>query len=223
MTSPAPTQSASDLKRQALERGALGLLAHLQSCVPDAGRKGDPGSLAALRRALGKRPAEAIEACRVVERHVPELPGVRLTEPEHEAFYIIGGLFALHPRDFRSQERYDQRSLGASLRSIRWRDEAHQEEDDGVERRFIAVLEAAHEALPTHLRALITFFSSRSDQPIDYLQLFKDLLDWDHPDRGVQRRWAAGFWRQPAKSGTESDDADAAGDAADSQDDTDNK
>jgi len=30
--------------------------------------------------------------------------------------------------------------------------------------------------------------------PIDWPHLLRDLLDWERPDRAVQRDWARGFW-----------------------------
>jgi CRISPR system Cascade subunit CasB len=32
------------------------------------------------------------------------------------------------------------------------------------------------------------------DVPVNWLQLLRDLGDWEHPDREVQRRWARSFW-----------------------------
>ncbi|MCA9825585.1 MAG: type I-E CRISPR-associated protein Cse2/CasB, partial [Dehalococcoidia bacterium] len=88
--------------------------------------------------------------------------------------------------------RRERNNFGASLRAIRWKDG---EENQGVERRFVALLDAGREALPVHLRHLVTLLHSSSEpMAIDYLQLFYDLRLWGEPDRRVQKRWAAGFW-----------------------------
>jgi CRISPR type I-E-associated protein CasB/Cse2 len=38
--------------------------------------------------------------------------------------------------------------------------------------------------------------ASRGQEPVDFEQLFYDLLEWDHPERRVQRTWATAFWRE---------------------------
>jgi len=198
VTTAASAPAGPDSRRDALRKGFGGLLRELQNAVPTPERKGDPGTLAVLRRAVGAGPGETIAAARIVEPHIPAPPdGERqLTPREREVFYLVASLFAIHRNHQRLEGRRDQRGLGASLRAIRWREGG--DENPGVARRLIAALDAHREALPTHLRHLVTLLSS--DHPIDYMQLFEDLLDWDHPDRFVQKAWAAGFWRQPPRA-----------------------
>lgn len=195
MTTATSAPAGPETRRDDLRKAFGALLRRLQNAVPTPEQKGDPGALAALRRAVGARPGESVAAARIIEPHIPE--GEREPTPwEHEVFYIVASLFALHRNHQPIQGRRDQRGLGASLRAIRWREGG--DENPGVARRLIAALDAHREALPTHLRQLVTLLSR--DHPIDYTQLFDDLLDWDHRDRIVQRAWAAGFWRQPPRA-----------------------
>jgi hypothetical protein len=36
--------------------------------------------------------------------------------------------------------------------------------------------------------------------------LLRDIRNWDHPDRFVQKNWANAFWRQPARASAEQQD-----------------
>lgn len=157
----------------------------------------DRGALAALRRGLGKPPGTVPEMFPYVEPFIPVNGYARHVD----AAYLVASLFGLHPvhgapsEDARSRQ---QRGFGASLARIRLR-EGTTDEDDGVARRFGALLNCDHEGLPTHLRHLMKLLDSRSrDAPIDYTQLYDDITDWEAPDRFVQRNWAAGFWRRAA-------------------------
>jgi len=187
MTAPAPRQ-------EPLIRG----LAQLK-------QRENRGALAALRRGLGKPAGTAPEMFPYVEPYIP----VNDYAGRVDAAYLLASLFGLHPYDSgRSGEvrTRQQRGLGASLAGIRRR-EGSTDEDEGVARRFGAALNCDREALPTHLRHLMSLFHSRSpDTAIDFMQLYDDISDWDAPDRRVQRAWAAGFWRRTVTTG---DDAAA--------------
>lgn len=193
----APPERRTDDLRRAVHR----MVATLEAAVPGPDQKGDPGALAALRRSLGKAPGETIDACAVVERFIPDLdPPLR--DREHEAFYLVAGLFALHPHHGAPDEESRSRSLGRTLRAIRFRED--NSEDPGIERRFMAMLDADWKTLPTHLRSLFQLLG-RTDARVDYVQLYADILEWDRPGAHVKLRWAGDFWRQTQR--TESDTA----------------
>lgn len=170
-------------------------------------KRDDRGALAALRRGLGKPPGAAPEMYPYVEPFIP----VDDYAVNVDAAYLVASLFGLHrtpatPSEDREPRHH--RGFGASLARIRFR-EGTADEDDGVVRRFTALLSSDREGLPTHLRNLVTLLHSRSrDTPIDYEQLFYDLCDWDHPDREVQRAWAAGFWRRAAAAADDAQPSD---------------
>lgn len=197
---PAPPGRRTDALRHAVHR----MVAALEAAVPGPDHKGDPGALAALRRSLGKAPGETIEACAVVERFIPELdPPLR--DREHEAFYLVAGLFALHPHHGAPDDESRSRSLGRSLRAIRFRPD--NTEDPGVERRFMAMLDADWQTLPAHLRSLFQLLD-RTEARVDFVQLYADLLDWDRPGGQVKLRWAGDFWRLAPQTQSATDTAD---------------
>lgn len=180
-------------------RGMVGQLTGLA-------KREDRGALAALRRGLGKEAGAAAEMYPYVEW--------AFEGPAPDAAYIVASLFGVH-RNHATDERHP-RGLGASLRAIRRNDAG--EEDDGVARRFTALLDCHPEALPTHLRHLVTLLTARRPEvPIDFVQLFWDIRAWDDIDRNVQKRWAAGFWGyRPGETASDLTDesATASGDDA---------
>jgi len=98
-------------------------------------------------------------------------------------YYLIAALFAYHPGSGGTG------NLG---------DAFAQTLDPGgdstaTERRFAALLAAHPEDLPFYLRQAVSFLKSK-EVPINWHQLFFDLLAWDHPDGYVQKRWARAFW-----------------------------
>jgi len=171
----------------------------------------DRAALAALRRGLGKPPGTVPEMFPYVEPFIP----VDEYASRVDAAYLVASLFGMHPHHAQPPEAArsrQQRSFGASLARIRRREDRG-EEDQGVARRFGALLNCNSESLPTHLRHLVTLLHSRSPEtPIDYEQLFNDIVWWEAADRRVQRAWAAGFWR------SSSADADSTAPADDSHD-----
>ena len=170
-----------------------GLVAHIAACVPTADRPGDRATLAVLRRAVGRRPGEVVEACRVVDPFLP----LRVSRREEWAAYVTATIMALHPLHARKTDGRRSAGFGRSLRRIRFRD---LEEDVGVERRFIALLSADGEQMVVHLRGLVVLLHDRAvEEPLDFIQLYRDLLDWDREDRRVQRDWAAGFWAEESE------------------------
>ncbi len=159
----------------------------------------DRAALAALRRGLGKPAGTVPEMFPYVEPFIP--PDDYASHVD--AAYLVASLFGLHPNhggpseDARSRQ---QRAFGASVARIRRR-EGTTDEDEGVARRFGALLNCDREGLSTHLRHLMTLLHARSPETaIDYGQLYNDIVRWESADRRVQRAWAAGFWRRTAAS-----------------------
>ena len=136
-------------------------------------------ALAALRRGLGQPPGAAPEASRYVQ------PALAADAPAYleDAYYLVGSLFALHPQSVAVG------NIGTHLRGIKRGDE-----DDAVERRFVALLSAHNDDLPDHLRQAISLLKSK-DAPVNWQQLLHDVLAWGHPDSYIQKRWARSFWR----------------------------
>src|SRR5436309_6159743 len=105
---------------------------------------GDRAALAALRRGLGKAVGDAREMYPYV---VPALGDV--DERQEPAFYLIASLFALHP-SIRPRDAGNSLNLGASLLQLARKIESEGNKRDGVERRFVALLNAAPHDLAEH-------------------------------------------------------------------------
>jgi CRISPR system Cascade subunit CasB len=141
-------------------------------------------ALAALRRGLGQRPGETMELYPYV---VPYVQRLQYTSGEN-AYYIVASLVGLYPTP--SWQRGDGKQLtnfGASLALLK------DDSSDNLEKRFIALLNAHADDLPEHLRHAISLLKSK-DKPVNWLQLLRDIKQWDREDRKVQRLWAKSFW-----------------------------
>jgi CRISPR system Cascade subunit CasB len=145
------------------------------------------GALAMLRRGLGRPIGKVADMYPIV---VPYLPD-NLYRREEEIYYLIGALFAWHPSDT------EKGNFGDSLRTLA----AARGESENLERRFIALLNCHRDDLPDHLRQNVGLLKSGAIS-INWIQLFKDILKWDHPDKFVQKKWAKAFWgkERPEKS-----------------------
>ena len=139
----------------------------------------DRGALAALRRGLGQPAGQAREMYRYV---VPWLPAEAGGQRE-AAYYLVAALFAYH------SDPGGSGNLGQAFR--RTLDPTG--DNTATERRFTALLTAHPNDLPFYLRQAISFLSSK-DIPVDWHQLFADVLHWGHPDGYVQKQWARAFW-----------------------------
>ena len=139
----------------------------------------DRGALAALRRSLASWPSVPPEAVRVVAPFLPE----QATGWRERVYYLIAGLFALHPCPS-SQDAYGP-SLGKALRQG--------DSAQGPERRLLALLGCKSADLANHLRHAVSYLRAR-DVSVDYRQLMRDLFWWDAAEGDVQRRWGRDFW-----------------------------
>lgn len=146
-------------------------------------RAKDRGPLAALRRGLGKPPGTAPEMHSFV---VPWLPKQAGSLIQDEPYYLVAALFALHPK------HGPNRSFGASMRGL-----GTEMASGGAERYFRALLAAAREDLPEHLRRCVSLLKA-NEVVVDWAQLLRHLRAWDAPDGWVQRRWARDFWATDA-------------------------
>ncbi len=93
-------------------------------------------------------------------------------------------------------DRRNRQPFLAALQPLRTGDK---ERDQALDRRVVALLNADREALPTLLRQLVGLLGDERG-PVDWLQLLRDLNQWDHPDRSVQKRWAGAWWAASTRS-----------------------
>jgi CRISPR system Cascade subunit CasB len=152
---------------------------HLYDLVKENRR----GELAALRRGLGKEPGAA-----------PEMyPHVMAFNPppwQENDYFLVASLFALWHQGGSGQSGSVPRNLGESFRRV-----ADQTDSESIERRFVALLNAHKDDLPSHLRHAVSLMRSADRQvPVNWSQLLDDLGRWNSEFRSVQRQWARGFW-----------------------------
>lgn len=165
-------------------------------------------ALAALRTGLRSDPEQSLQMYPYVG---PFLSGsLRRDRP----LFVVAALFASHPENWAGgEERY--RDFGATLRRLA--SYAGGEREPGVERRFVALLNAGVESLPTHLRHLVAQCAAEGF-PVDWSQLLHDVRGWEWRGRPVQRKWAGSFWRhldREEDGATALDPAEAPNDYAD--------
>ncbi len=144
-------------------------------------KRQDRAALAHLRRGLGKQPKTAMEM-------YPYLGQFLSHEPKHgyeNAIFIVAALFAYYP-----DAPGNVGNLGASLRQLK-------DESDGIEKRFVALLNAEAEDLPYYLRQIIGLLKSK-DVAVSWDQLFKDVQNWNGDKGFVQQNWARSFWGNSA-------------------------
>ncbi len=146
--------------------------------------KEERGTLAALRRGLGKPPGVVAEMHPFVLRWVA--PGA--TSWQEESWYLVASLFAIHQKPWWPAEGKPGNNLGASFARL-----ARAVDSKSIERRFIAMLNCDADDLPQHLRHAVSLLGSH-DVPVDFAQLLRDLRGWNADSRWVQRNWARSFW-----------------------------
>jgi len=144
----------------------------------------DVGARARLRRSAGKRLDEARGVLGLFYRALP--PGV--PPSRQEAYFMIGTLYPL-------AESGGNHSFGATLHAARTEMNAR-----GLDRRVETLLDADAGQLAFRLRQAVRF-AQANRVPVNWTQLLRDVLQWDHPAGFVQRKWAeAYFGNLPAKT-----------------------
>lgn len=149
-------------------------------------KDGDRGAFAHLKRSLGFDPGSYPRAYPYVERFVGA--DRHVNDPRRLAMYLVAGLYALHPMHHEGVS-----FAGAWGRIGRARDSA------SIEQRFIALLGAEPESLPTLLRQAVSLLAA-DGVGFDYASLLDDLTRWLDPFKPeardpLRQRWAHDFYR----------------------------
>ncbi len=175
---------------------ALSFITHLIAL-----KDSDRGALAHLKRSLGFDPGAYPRAYPYVERFVGAEKHAE--DPYRRAMYLTAGLFAMHP------EHREKLSFATALGRV-----GHARESGSFENRFIALLGAEPDGLPTLLRQCVSLLAA-DGQGCDYVSLLDDLARWLDPwnlegrDR-LRQRWARDFYRTYEPHAASGQDADAA-------------
>ena len=144
-------------------------------------------ALAALRRGLGKEPGEVAEVAQQVMPWIGEHDRTDTVA----AYFQIAALFAGHRGSWQHTDGERLTNLGASFRRLAGPPGGPDE--SGPERRFVALLNAHPDDLDRHVRHAVSLLKS-DVIPVDWAQLLRDIQEWTHEARRVQRAWARAFW-----------------------------
>jgi CRISPR system Cascade subunit CasB len=139
----------------------------------------DRGALAALRRGLGRPPGTTAEMHPYV---APWLGSQRAPGWYDDCHYLVAALFGLHPEPGNSGD------MGRVMRQV-----MAERGGESIEARFVTLLKARREDLADHLRQAVSLAAGAGVR-VDYEQLLRDLLRWNHDNTPVQRTWARSFW-----------------------------
>ncbi len=144
----------------------------------------DTGERARLKRNAGLTLAESRDVLGLFYRLVSH--GAR--PGQHEDYFLVATLYPLAVGSVR------HRNLGATLRAAR-----SDANGKGIDRRIEALLDADSEQLRFRLRQAVRFAQSNR-VTVNWPQLLRDVLRWDHPDRFVQRSWAESYFAPTASA-----------------------
>ena len=136
-----------------------------------------PGDRARLKRCSGRSMGESTEVLGLFFRLIG--PGV--APWQEETLFLVATLFPL-------AEPAQIGSLGASLARARTASNA-----SGLDRRVERLLDADDAQLPFRLRQAIHLLHSQR-VGVEWSRLAADLLQWNHPDRYVQKEWARAYF-----------------------------
>jgi len=141
-------------------------------------REDNRRALAILRRGLSGDQKAKLDMYPFVIRFLRQ----GATKWEEDVLFAIASLFAFHP----STDGIGD--MGTVMKQVRQRTNS-----DSIEGRFMAMLRAPSENVLDHLKQCVSLARSK-EVPIDWNQLYKDLLWWNSDGMRVQRRWASSFW-----------------------------
>ena len=188
-----------------------------KSAQKDTSKKPGEGLLKFLRSRQEDRGLMANLRCALVEnkRHrawpylanfggIGDKHGNQMIETHrNRVVQTIAGLYATHSEDTH------EGNFGATCRKLLSDDERqklNQAEGIGpVSRRFQHLLAAEGDEIFPRVRHLVLRAKAQDNIPVNYEQLYKDLLDWeDRADCGqrdrVRVRWAQSFWTPEVES-----------------------
>lgn len=141
----------------------------------------DRGSLARLKRCAGRTLNESTEAYGLFYRLLPS--GIIGRSRDEEVYFLIATLFPLAP----SPGPLD---LGQALRIAGGK---QPEAAKAIERRMTILLDSSADELPFRLRQTVAWLAAKEIR-IDWPRLLRDALDWQRPDRRVQKSWARSYF-----------------------------
>lgn len=181
------------------------------------------GKVAILRHSLATEPGRDVRAFPLVEPHV-----VGMFDRDRAMYYLVAGLWAsvntasviagrrragvaeeeepdsagavpVEPAApvLTAREGREQRSFGRAVGQLYLK----RGKVESIERRFIVLLDADDEQLTHQLRQVVALLRAEEGISIDWAELLRDLLFWNHDERRVQMNWARAFYREITPTG----------------------
>lgn len=145
----------------------------------------DAGGGARLKRDVGKELAEA-QSLGLFYRLLQNVYG--LSAAQEEMYFLIATLYPL-------ADNCNAKNFGTSLKALRQSKTRRKEPTKSMDKRFEVLLDADKGQLPYRLRQAIKFLKSGEQKiGVNWEQLLKDLLGWQHPSRYVQKQWAREYF-----------------------------
>ena len=139
----------------------------------------DAGDRARLKRNAGKTLTEAHNALGLFYNLLPQ--GV--PQYQEEVYFLVATLFPF-------AEGGSGKDFGTHLYLAQ-----STKNSKGLDRRVENLLDADFMQLHFRLRQAVNFLHSCRVH-VSWQQLLDDLLQWDHPDRFIQKRWARSYFGQ---------------------------
>ena len=153
----------------------------------------DAGAMAALRRSMAFEPGRYPVVYPYVESYIGRDWHER--DPRRLATYAVAGLYARHPKH---EARY---TFAGAFGELMRRRTGDGRGGDGIQRRFVSLLNADPENVVDYLRQALSLMAADAGG-FDYVRLLDDLVKWmnPYPGRGEDRdrlreRWAREFYR----------------------------
>ena len=157
-------------------------------------QKLDAGERARLKRNAGNLPQEAR---RVLGLFYGKVLPLGVGEWAEKWYFLVATLYPLEKGRERATGNLPG-NLALSLRQVRT-----EKNGAGLDRRVERLLDADEQQLPFQLRQTIHFLTSNRGR-VNWGQLLQDLLNWSHPDRFVQKKWARDYFVKQTETETES-------------------
>ena len=158
-----------------------------------------PGEeLAALRRGAGREPGSVPGMWPFYTTLTADGHPSAALNAEHAALV----LFAVHQQGRLEPVHRDGVGVGQALRQL---NETQRYSAEAIDRRVTAAATAATlSELVVHLRGLVQQMRTAGTAGLDYTRLYRDLVDWQNPERlpGVRRRWGAAYFNWTPRPGS---------------------
>ena len=139
----------------------------------------DAGDRARFKRNSGRTLSESKGVLGIFYRLLP----YGVSQYQAEFYFLVATLFPLC-------DAGGSGDFGTALKRAR-----DPKNNKGLDRRIEILLDAEGSQLAFHLRQAVNYLHSKRVS-INWVSLLEDLVQWSHPDRFVQQRWARSYYSQ---------------------------